>query len=100
MAHGMENVEQIAIVKRQVCNDREMLKQLTTYHHDNLVALYDTFLDEDSLYFVYESEDVSLAQIQASPIEPLDSTHIATICSEVGPLRCSHHLLADLSQSS
>ena len=42
-----------------------------------------TFLHEETLYFVYEPVQVSLADIQSTPVGQFASHHIATVCDEV-----------------
>lgn len=80
----------VAIKERKKTVDDPMCRLYKT-SHPNVVALQEVFLNQNTLYFMYESMVVSLAAIQASPCGNLAAYEIATVCKEV--CNCSHSIL-------
>jgi len=72
----------VAIKERKKTVDDPMCKLSRTFH-PNVVALQEVFLNQNTLYFMYECMVVSLTAIQASPCGSLAAYEIATICREV-----------------
>ena len=70
-------------IKEHVCKDSESVKQLVMCSHKNIVALYDAYLDNDSLYLIYECLQISLAEVQSTQYGDLATFQIAAVCREV-----------------
>ena len=83
LAHSKDRRHEIYAIRQQKCADTSSIKRLTRFQHDNLVTLHMTYLDDNSLYFLYEPMDVSLAEIQSTPLGALESSHLAAVCIEV-----------------
>ena len=89
LAHEIDSKHEVVAIREQKCTDSGALKRLTLCRHANLVTLHVTFLHEDVLSFVYEPMEVSLAEIQSTPLGALEAYQIAAICAEVGSVSAS-----------
>ena len=86
LAQTQDQKQEVVIIKQSTCQDETTLRRLTQYGHENLVKLYETYLDRSILFFVYERMEVSLAEMSDTPAGPFEESQIATICVEVIPL--------------
>ena len=75
-------------MKEHVCKDRESVRNILRCSHKKIVALYDAYLENDSLYLIYESVPISLAELQSTQYGDLAAFQIAAVCGEV----CKHAL--------
>lgn len=86
VAYKKEIKHPIVAIRRIANARKEDLKKVSRSCHENIVSLHKVHFQKEALYFVYESMDVSLAEIQSTPYGKLAEYHIATICKEVsGP---------------
>ncbi|KAI9799069.1 MAG: hypothetical protein M1833_004263 [Piccolia ochrophora] len=69
--------------------------QITLPSHRNIVSLFEVFVTNGFSYFISESMDISLTDLQAAPIR-LEECHIAAL-SNIGPclLDTTHDEVAD-----
>ena len=83
LAHEVDSKHEVVAIWERKCVDSTVLNRLTRYHHINLVTLYTTFLHKDTLYFLCEPMEVTLADIQSTPVGAFEAYQIAAVCVEV-----------------
>ena len=83
IAHKNDPKHPIVVIKQRACAEEARLKKIFRSDHKNVVLLIETYYYNQNLYFVYESMDVSLAEIQSTPYGIFEEFHIATVCKEV-----------------
>lgn len=83
IAHRVEHEHGIVAIRKQECSDGTADKTWARCHHDSVVTLHGTYLDGNTLFFVYDFMEVSLAEALLSPVGKLARYQIAAICQEV-----------------
>ncbi len=83
IAYKKELQHPIVAIKQRVHEGGDDLKKIIASCHENIVSLYEAHFHDGNLYFVYESMDVSLSEIQSTPYGTFAEFHIATLCKEV-----------------
>jgi len=70
-------------IRQQKYSDRKFLDRLHQCHHDNVVTLHTAYLDDETISLVYNVVDISLAEIQSTPLGSFADYQIAAICQKV-----------------
>jgi len=72
----------VAIKERKV-EDRHQIDDIISITSSYVVNLERTFLDEGTIYIVYECMDIALRNIRSCPKGDLEACEIAAVCKEV-----------------
>jgi len=83
VAYKQEKSHEIVAIRQQKCSDRKFLDRLRQCHHDNVVTLHTAYLDDETISLVYDVVDVSLAEMQSTPLGSFADYQIAAICQKV-----------------
>ena len=82
IAHKKELGHDVVAVKTTKCPAGNGFTGLKPCIHPNIVALHEIYADRDSLFFVYEQMDVTIAEVQATPVGNFEPYQIAAVCHE------------------
>ena len=74
--------DEMAVKEMKVPN-KNLLSQIKSTGHKNIVKLHEAMYYEGSIYFFYEVMDVSLAQVFGTPLGRLLHFEVAAFCKEV-----------------
>ncbi len=83
VAHRNEPHHTVVAIKKHQLKAGELVERLIPCSHTNIVNLLEAFHDDGFVYMAYEWTDVTLAEIQSTPLGKLSDFHIAAICTEV-----------------
>ena len=83
LAHSKKERHDIVVIRKTKSPIGDSITGLKRCYHQNLVTLHDVYVDSKCFYFVYEFVDVSLAEIQCTPVGNFASYQIAAVCCEV-----------------
>ncbi|PGH19275.1 serine/threonine protein kinase [Polytolypa hystricis UAMH7299] len=92
-----ENVKSFPVVfitEREPPKLKVQLLRLKEISHANIVHLKQAYLSDKSIFFVYESMQASLAQLEGTPYVSFNEADIATVCKEL--LQGLKHIHDDL----
>lgn len=92
IAHKQELTHPLVAIKQRDGQGTSNTKTLTRCCHENIVHLYEVYIHDTNLFFMYECTNVSLSEIQATPYGEFALYQIAAICQEVNlKIREDHH---------
>lgn len=83
VAHRNEPHHTIVAIKKHQLKAGQLVERLIPCSHTNIVNLLEAFHDDGFVHMAYEWTDVTLAEIQSTPLGKLSDFHIAAICKEV-----------------
>ncbi|KAI9736720.1 MAG: hypothetical protein M1834_000924 [Cirrosporium novae-zelandiae] len=73
----------VVVIKERKLKNPQSIKNLHRVFHTNIVALLHYYQNNDSIFFIYEVTNVSLAHLVASSCGKLEDYEIAAFCKEV-----------------
>jgi len=73
----------LVAIKERKAEDRHQIDDIVSITSSYVVNLERTFLDEGTIYLVYECMDIALRNIRSCPKGDLEACEIAAICKEV-----------------
>lgn len=79
----------LVAIKERPAGDRDQIDDIISITSSYLVNLERIFLDESTIYLVYECMDVALRNICSCPKGDLEACEIAAVCKEVDRHRSS-----------
>ena len=83
IAHSKKEAHDIVAIKEKKRPSGDAFTGLKRCIHPNIVALYYVYFDKESLFFIYEHVNITIAEIQSSPVGGFASYEIAAVCYEV-----------------
>lgn len=98
LAHKRNRGQKIVAIKEVKGCSKDLLRNLRTSSHENVLQMYAALFDEGSIFLVYDSMDVSqnvcLSDIIGTPRGSLDISEVATVCQSI--TKGLHHIHEDL----
>ncbi|KAL2049561.1 hypothetical protein ABVK25_010140 [Lepraria finkii] len=94
IAHKQEVEHPMIAIRETKIAKSSCVESLAGCLHENIVSLFGAYIDNETIFFVYECMDVTLAEIQSTPYGGLASYQIAVVCKEV--LKGIQHIHTEL----
>lgn len=82
IAHKKELTHDVVALRKTTCPAGNGFTGLKRCTHPNIVTLHEIYADRDCLFFMYEQMDVTIAEVQASPVGNFAPYQIAAVCHE------------------
>lgn len=85
ISYGESSSRKLVAIKKHASKPTDScIHRLKEFSHDNIVKLYEAFLYQGSLFYIYEYDyfEVTLSEVNSVPVM-LEEHHIAVICHEV-----------------